>query len=257
MLFHDDLIFSMVVGVISILHNRPRLRKNLLIISCVGEIASIILYVLIKNRIINIYFGNGSTPGTNGMIADILIVVMVLLSFCLILVICSFSNAFQKWRNTSQVLNEISERKQSIEKRIDEQQGAIRIQDIIQLNLSQLNEYYTINKSQSKQAYTFSVSMILVGFLLILVAVGSAFLTPENISVTLIISVAGLLAEFIGATSLNLYKESNKHVNEFLNRLTYLQKVMLAIELVDRIDSENKKEEQLSSIITNLMKAEK
>lgn len=30
------------------------------------------------------------------------------------------------------------------------------VHDIIQLNSSQLNEYYTINKSQSKRAYEFS-----------------------------------------------------------------------------------------------------
>lgn len=98
--------------------------------------------------------------------------------------------------------------------------------------------------------------MIFFGFLLIISAVILGFVVTAQITVTLIVSIASLLSEFIRATALNLYKESNKHVNEFLERLTYLQKVILAIELIDRI-SEGKKEEQLSNIITNLMKNEK
>lgn len=98
--------------------------------------------------------------------------------------------------------------------------------------------------------------MIFVGFLLIITAVILGFSIQSRISISLIIGVAGLLSEFIGATSLNLYKESHKHTNEFIERLTYLQKVMLAIELVDRV-SENSKEEQLSNIISSLMKIEK
>jgi nitrogen fixation/metabolism regulation signal transduction histidine kinase len=159
-------------------------------------------------------------------------------------------------RSLSETLDKIAARKQIFEEKIEAQKDKPRILDIIQLNLSQLNEYYTINKSQSKHVYGFSIFMIFVGFLLIVIAVVLGLMASSRISVTLIIGIAGLLSEFIGATSLNLYKESNKHVNEFLERLTYLQKVMLAIELVDRI-SENKQEEQLSGIITSLMKIEK
>lgn len=227
----------------------------LLIITSIIDTICISLYILVKNRILNIYFGNGSTQGTNRFIADILLIVIIGASILLLLTIGSFSSSLQERRNLSDMLDEIAKRKQALEEKIDAQKGNPRIQDIIQLNLSQLNEYYTINKSQSKRAYEFSFFMISAGFLLIVVAVILGFVVPAQISVTLIVSIAGLLSEFIGATALNLYKESNKHVNEFLERLTYLQKVMLAIELVDRI-SEGKKEEQLSNIITNLMKSE-
>lgn len=253
MFAYDSLISEITVSIIRILHDHPRLRKILLVIAALVDFASIILFILIQNRII----ANDSTLNANGGLTDALIIVFVLASLLLCLILLSFSETFLEWHNTSQELNEISKRKQSFEKKIDEQEDAIRVQDIIQLNLSQLNEYYTINKSQSKRAYTFSIFMILAGFILIFVAIVCIFFSPSAVSVTVIISIAGLISEFIGATALNLYKESNKHVNEFLNRLTYLQKVMLAIELVDRITSEDKKEEQLSNIIINLMKTEK
>lgn len=249
----DNLLVDVIYSIMHIIHNRPRLRVILLIITGIIDAISIPFYILIKNEIINIYFGNGSTPGTNGFIADILLILIIIASILLLLTIGSFSRRLQERRTLSDVLDEIATRKQTLEEKIDAQEDSPHIQDIIQLNLSQLNEYYTINKSQSKHAYQFSFLMIFVGFLLIVSAVILGFTVPSKISITLIIGIAGLLSEFIGATALNLYKESNKHVNEFLERLTYLQKVMLAIELVDRI-SEDKREDQLSNIISNLMK---
>ena len=254
----DSPLIDIIYSIIHIIHNRPRLRKILLIITIIVDVISIFFYMLIANRIINICFGNGSTPVTNGFVADILLIIIIVTSILLLLTICSFSNRLLEMHSLSDMLllDEITKRKQTLEEKIDSQQDEPHIQDIIQLNLSQLNEYYTINKTQSKYAYKFSFFMIFVGFLLIVTAVILGFAVPSQVSMTLIIGIAGLLSEFIGATALNLYKESNKHVNEFLERLTYLQKVMLAIELVDRI-SEGKKEEQFSKIISSLMKCEK
>lgn len=256
MLSFDISLIDIIYSIMQIIYNRPRLRAILLTITSIVDIVSISFYILIKNRIINIDFGNGSTLDTNGIVANILLIIIIVTSFLLLLTICSFSSVLQEWRSLSDILDEITKRKQTLEEKIDAQKDKPHIQDIIQLNLSQLNEYYTINKSQSKSAYNFSFFMIFVGFLLIVSAVILGFVVPSHISITIITGIAGLLSEFIGATALNLYKESSKHVNEFLDRLTYLQKVMLAIELVDRI-SEGKKEEQLSNIISNLMKSEK
>lgn len=253
MISFDSPMVDILYGIMHILNNRPRLRTTLLIISSIVEVVSIFIYILIKNRVINIYFGNGSTSGTNGFVTDFLFIIIAVTLILLLLIIGSFSNNLSKRHTLSDMLDDITKRKQTFEEKIDAQQDEPHIQDIIQLNLSQLNEYYTINKYQSKHAYEFSFFMIFVGFLLIVSAVILGFVVPTQISITLIIGIAGLLSEFIGATALNLYKESNKHVNEFLERLTYLQKVMLAIELVDRIP-ENRKEGQLSDIISNLMK---
>ena len=256
MLSSDSLLSDVILSIMHIIHNRPRLRAILLTITSIVDAISILFYILIEDRIINIYFGNGSTSETNGFVADILLVIIIVTSILLLLTICSFSSRLQERRSLSDTLDEITKRKQTLEEKIDAQKDNPHVQDIIQLNLSQLNEYYTINKTQSKSAYKFSLIMIFVGFLLIVLAIILGFAIPSQISITLIVGIAGLLSEFIGATALNLYKESNKHVNEFLERLTYLQKVMLAVELVDRI-SEGKKEEQLSNIISSLMKSER
>ncbi len=256
MISFDSPLVDLIYSIMHMIYNRPRLRAILLTIASIVDFISVSFYILIKNCIINIYFGNGSTLETNGFVADILLIIIVVASILLLLTICSFSSSLQKWHSVSDMLDEITKRKHTLEEKIDAQKDKPHIQDIIQLNLSQLNEYYTINKSQSKHAYEFSLFMIFVGFVLIVSAVILGFAVPSQISVTLIAGIAGLLSEFIGATALNLYKESNKHVNEFLERLTYLQKVMLAIELVDRI-SDDKKEDQFSNIISSLMESEK
>ena len=244
---------DLFLSIVRMIHDRPRLRRAMLIISSLIDLIAIPFYILIKNRVIDIYFGNGSTAGTNNTVADILLLLIIAASIVLVITICSFTNIFEKWHSQNDILDEISKRKQALEEKINAQEDKPHIQDIIQLNLSQLNEYYTINKSQSKTAYRLSLLMILIGFLLIVNAVVIGFSDPSDTSIALISGIAGLLSEFIGATALSLYKESNSHVNEFMERLSYLQKVMLAIELIDRI-SEDKKDAQLSVIITSLMK---
>ncbi|MDD2775314.1 MAG: hypothetical protein PHU06_05110 [Gallionella sp.] len=73
------------------------------------------------------------------------------------------------------------------------------ILDTIQLSLNQLNEYYTINKSQARNSFTFSVFAIIVGLATLLGGIWIFYLreTPR-VELTAITSIAGILTQFIG-----------------------------------------------------------
>jgi len=158
---------------------------------------------------------------------------------------------FVCYEEENETLSKPAEEKQQIESKIEEEKSG-NIQKIIKLNLDQLDEYYTINKSQSKRSYNLSSIMIIVGFLL-LVATVIMFLMDSEAYISVITGLAGLISKFIGLTSLYLFKESNKHSNEFITRLAYLQKVMLAIDLTENISSEEKKYDRISNIINGLI----
>lgn len=170
---------------------------------------------------------------------------------CVLIVILSYIPTVLAKVSINDKLVEIEKKRTAIENSI-KQGNKDNVQEIIKLNLNQLDEYYTINKSQSKNSYNFSVLTILVGFIIITATIIMYYTNPEKFTVSLITGAAGLIAEFIGATSLWLYRESTKHVNEFIERLTYLQKVMLAIDLADNL-SEKKREKQISKIIEGLI----
>ena len=239
----DDFLYAPLMNIISIfareLAKRKLFRKRLFIITGIFEVISITLafvsYYLLDNEIIfNISIG-----------------FIVLLSFCISIILYSFQPDILLKKSVHEKLNELENEKNEIERKIENEKSG-NVQDIIRLNLNQLDGYYTINKSQSKKAYALSMLMILVGFVLIVVAIFLYLFNTEKYTLSLITGLLAIVSEFIGATSLILYRESTKHVNEFLQQLSYLQKVMLAIDLTERLPAE-KKNETLTKIITGII----
>ena len=234
-------IFGNIIYIVAIeLNSRKQLRSKLLkiffILTFVSIVISIIFYFIDLNH---------------GYMLEISVGFSVLSFFCLIIIINSYSTATTNKVSVTGKLIKLADERARIESKL-EKSGSRTVQEIIRLNLNQLDEYYTINKSQSKNSYSFSIFMITIGLVLIASALVIFFVSPGSYSITLIVGSFGLISEFIGATSLSLYKESNKHLHEFARQLTYLQRVMLAIDLIEKV-SENKKDEQISSIISGLM----
>jgi len=185
--------------------------------------------------------------------------VLFVMAFSLIGIISGatlfISSYIRDKKNTNEKLSKLADERSQIESKIE--QGESRnVQEIIKLNLNQLDEYYTINKSQSKRSYNLSIIMIIVGFLFLVVTVVMFLVDSEIYTISVIIGLAGLIAKFIGLTSLYLFKESSKHSNEFIKRLAYLQKIMLAVDLTEKI-SEDRKYDQIANIIDGLVNPDK
>lgn len=232
---------DLLIDIIITISKHPSLRKKLLIIS--GSVELILIVIVIANNIVSYPYKD--------TVFNISRLLLLVVSFLLLIVVTAyFPNAFDG-KSISEKLAKIENERLEIENNIKKSDGE-NVQDIIKLNLNQLDEYYTINKNQSKNSYSFSIFMILVGFLLIAVTVIYYFINSDRYTLSLITGVAGLITEFIGATSLYLYKESIKHINEFIERLTFLQRIMLAIDLAERMPKK-KRNEHISKIIEGLI----
>ena len=116
----------------------------------------------------------------------------------------------------------------------------------------EIENNYTIDKYHNKLSYNVTTFMIAAGFICILITIVIFFVKPDKYIIATVTGFAGIIAEYIGATSLILYKESTKHIDEFIERLTYLQKVMLAVELADKLPHK-KRNTQIELIITGLI----
>ncbi len=110
------------------------------------------------------------------------------------------------------------------------------ILDTIQLSLNQLNEYYTINKSQARNSFTFSVFAIVVGLGTLLGGIWIFYLreTPK-IELTAITSIAGVLTQFIGGAYFYLYRRSQEQLNFFFAQLVKMQDTMLSVKLCEEV----------------------
>lgn len=150
--------------------------------------------------------------------------------------------------------NEISviqaERKQ-IQKKIDQKEDII---DLIQLNLNQLNEYYSINKNQAKSSYYFSVMVITFGFIVLLLSVWFAMSEKDSKLVIPVISgISGVLLQFIGGLNFVLYNKSLEQVNRFYDQLVKMQDTMLAVDIIRQVDDNKKKLYLTEQLVVSLL----
>lgn len=124
----------------------------------------------------------------------------------------------------------------------------------LELNLNQIAEYYTINKSQSRNSFRFGVGAVTAGMVLLAVAIAvylsdeSGRLTPATIT-----AVSGVLVQFIGGSAMYLYNKSLGLLNMFYERLADLQETMLAVILTDQISDEGRKDDVRAELIRSLM----
>lgn len=155
-------------------------------------------------------------------------------------------------KSIDEVILELEDERKKINEKLEDEKNVL---DVIRINLSQLNEYYIINKIQAKRSYNLSFISIIFGLIILLFSILYAYLNNEIQVLSIIGVISGAFAEFIGLTSLNLYKESNKNVNQFYRQLNDLQKTMLAIELTKNLELENRNI-QVGNIIESLIRVQ-
>lgn len=229
-------INTILKGSAKMLKKNPKERKIILIISSIF----IILFGL--GLLINYIFLNSNE--------NIFVILMILLLlFSLIFLICIMSYFDITEDPTNKYLEALVNERIKLNEKIENKNN---VMDVIKINLNQLNEYYTINKAQAKRSYSFSIAMITIGFILLIGAIILWIFGKVGLNITIIATLSGLISEFIGATSLLLYKESTKQIQLFFEKLSYLQHIMLAVELSERLN-DDKKEEEIAIIISSLI----
>lgn len=182
---------------------------------------------------------------------QLILIVVVIIS--LLTTLISFTDIKFNQGNLIIELNGLRKEREEIKKKIS--QGHDDIFNTIQLSLNQLTEYYTINLSQARTSYRWSITAILVGILTLLAGIWLVYFdTNPKLDLALISGVSGVIIEFIGASNLYIYNKSLKQLNLYFQELIRVQDTMLAIELCEKIQDDAKKTEVKEKIIINLMK---
>lgn len=126
----------------------------------------------------------------------------------------------------------------------------------IRLSLNELREYYVINKSQGRKSFGFSVLMVLAGFILISLGICILYFDKNaSTTVAILTSIAGLLSQFIGATSFYLYRKTLDQLNHYFQQLTETQRIMLAIQLSGEASDVKSQDGLRRMIVASLLSA--
>jgi hypothetical protein len=144
------------------------------------------------------------------------------------------------------------ERKDITDRLADKQRPDIL--DTIQLSLNQLNEYYTINKSQARNSFSFSVSAVVFGLATTIGGIWIFYLGDNpRVDIAAITSLSGVLLQFIGGAYFYLYRRSLEQLNFFFSQLVKMQDTMLSVKLCDQIESDERKSELREKIAITLL----
>jgi hypothetical protein len=138
---------------------------------------------------------------------------------------------------TDAELRELRREREAIKKRITQDDAKEDVFDTIQLSLNQITEYYTINKSQARNSFRFSIFAIVVGLIVIVIGV---FYFQSRQSPQIITLTSGVLLQFIGGAYFYLYRISIAQLNFYHERLVNMQNTMLGIKLMEQMDDKEK-----------------
>jgi len=237
-----------VVKFIDYLHKHPDIRKKAFIIfSFLASILGITLLYLTyiaPSSFILLKFENTLI---------VLFIIFIIIVTLLFLTILSYTSIKITAGGIALELNEIKREREDIKKGISHA-PEVNIFDTVQLGLNQLTEYYTINKSQARNSFRFSIFAIVLGLITIVGGIWIFYFrdTP-NLQLATISSISGTLIESIGGLYFLIYKKSLEQLNYFYDKLTETQNIMLAVKLAESMENEEKKAEVREKIIISLI----
>lgn len=156
--------------------------------------------------------------------------------------------------NYREEIRELTRARVELEKRIRESPGDGDPFDRLQLNLNQLTEYYTINKSQARRSFSLGASSVGIGLIVLVAGIAIFYFRDGRTSVQLpvITGLAGLLSQFIGACCFYLYNKAQKQVGTFYTRLSQVQDTLLAVDLCKEIQDSQARDLVIAEMIVRL-----
>lgn len=240
-LFGDT--FLLAIELLSDLLRKNKILRNFLLIF---SILSLIFVVCV------FYFFYHAMDENSFVIAIISLFISIILFIPSLL---AFSKEPINIRNPVEVeLKMLSEERVELKRKVDmnDPESVESVFNIIQLNLNQTTEYYTINKSQARKSFGMSLTAIIAGFITILLGIWLVYF-DDKLSISIISVASGILLEFIGAMYFVVYNKSLKQLNFFYSKLEKVQDTMIAIELTNSINNEAKKIELQEKIVINLI----
>ena len=106
-------------------------------------------------------------------------------------------------------------------------------------NVGELREYYVINKQQARNSFSAALFISFLGFILFAAGVILTY-SYKSENVIQYSTIGGAIVEIIAGLFFWLYSKATKQINLFHSSLLNTEKFLTAIQLVDKLSSENR-----------------
>lgn len=123
----------------------------------------------------------------------------------------------------------------------------------MKLHQYELQKYYNQSLSQSKSIFWVGIVCIVLGFFIIgviLYLLAFKNITNNQLEVSIVGGVGGILANFIGLVYLKMYSETLKVLIEFHKKLVYTHNLHFENCLIARVENQEKKKKFYHLLLT-------
>ncbi len=104
-----------------------------------------------------------------------------------------------------------------------------------------LESYLNRNLSQVRSIFLLSVTIMLIGFIILGYGIFKVYDNPENFKASILVACSGILINFLGATFLLIYKSTMTQAKEYVSVLERINAVGMSIQILDNIDDKDAK----------------
>jgi uncharacterized membrane protein HdeD (DUF308 family) len=98
-----------------------------------------------------------------------------------------------------------------------------------------LESYLNKNLKQVSSIFYLAATVMFIGFCLIIFGVYKVFSNPELINPAILVTVSGIIVNFIGGTFLIIYKSTMKQAKEYVDVLERINAVGMSIQILENI----------------------
>jgi len=124
---------------------------------------------------------------------------------------------------------------------------------LINVNLSNIEAYYLLVKSQSDNSFRLTLASAFAGFIVLMAGILLSFSKGTDNSATTITIASGVLIEFISAIFFYLYNKSVIQLNSYHDKLIDVQDTMLALKVSQDIKNDESLKNQTLKYLTEAL----
>jgi hypothetical protein len=102
-----------------------------------------------------------------------------------------------------------------------------------------LESYLNRNLAQISWIFVLTLFVMVTGFVIIGYGTIQAYQSPEHFKPSIVVTLAGLIVEFLGATFLFVYKSTMEQARDYVNILERINAVGMSVQILDSIKSDD------------------
>lgn len=117
------------------------------------------------------------------------------------------------------------------------------------INLEDIKEFYTWSQRQAKASFVLAVSMCILGFVLMIIAICLPMFFRLDLQMSIIPAIGGVITELVAGTALVVYRNSLVQLNHYHKALHEDERFLSSVNLLGKFSTTEAQDEMLREII--------